>query len=434
MKLSPFSPVDPRKSRVYYGWLLVPCAAIGLIMSTPGQTAGFSAFTEPILGFTSFSRTYLSILYMAGTLISGFTLPFAGGLLDRWGARKMMILTSLFLGASLLWLSFIDRIAASVKILPLSVSYTLLLVFGIFSLRFLGQGLLTMTSNTMVAKWFDQRRGRAMAILGASNSLAFSAAPALMAMLVGRLSWDGAWRILALVVGIGMSLIAFIFYRDTPEGCGLSVDGLEPAEPQDPGTVEVEGLSRDHAVKTRAFWSSVTVISLNALVMTGLTFHIQAIGSQAGLSLDRAVAIFIPISFISIPTSFFSSILIERIRPRFFILLMAFSEFAGYTAIFFLNTQPGYICTIVGLGIANGCMGTILAAVIPKIFGRRHLGSINGLVTSIMVISSALGPVFLSMINDLIGSLKLGVSMMGALSLLVAVFSFRMQDEFSNSE
>ena len=49
MKLKPDSPFDPKSFSVYYGWILLPVAVVGVLMSMPGQTAGFSAFTEPLL-------------------------------------------------------------------------------------------------------------------------------------------------------------------------------------------------------------------------------------------------------------------------------------------------------------------------------------------------------------------------------------------------
>ena len=112
MKMSPFKPINPQSFRIYYGWILLPMAVLGVLMSIPGQTAGFSAFTEPLLEISHFSRTLLSFLYLIGTITSGFLLPLMGILLDRWGSRKMMMLASLMLGISLFWLSYLDKIAA----------------------------------------------------------------------------------------------------------------------------------------------------------------------------------------------------------------------------------------------------------------------------------------------------------------------------------
>jgi MFS transporter, OFA family, oxalate/formate antiporter len=442
MKLSPFQPVNPKSFRIYYGWILLPMAVIGVLMSMPGQTAGFSAFTEPLLEISEFSRTLLSLLYLIGTISSGFLLPLMGVLIDRWGSRKMMMFASVMLGFSLFWLSYIDRIASFFPSQSMLI-YVILITFGIFSLRFFGQGLLPMTANTMVGKWFDKKRGRAFAFMGVINSIVFSATPAVMTAFVGKFEWNGAWRILSLVVGVGLGLISWVFYRNTPEECGLTVDGLPDLRGQE--TIEektikesdsvdklknVFGLTRKEAVRTRSFWAIVLVLSTNALVLTGLTFHIQAFGQQAGLSLAKAVAIFIPVSFIAVPMSFFASILTERIHARWFVYLMAFSQLFAYVSIYFLNTTFGYILTIIFLGISSGLMGPIQSAVIPKIFGRHYLGSINGFISSIMVIMSALGPMFLSAVNDITGSLRIGVTLLCILPIITLIISYKMPERF----
>jgi len=432
MKLSPFKPINPQGIPFYYGWLLVPLAVVGVLMSLPGQTAGFSAFIEPLLVVTGFSRTLLSLLYMIGTVVSGMLLPAMGGLLDAWGSRKMMMFASIMMGVTLFFLSNLTAIVEALSWIPPLYTHIVLLTLGIFSLRFFGQGLLTMTANTMVGKWFDKKRGRAIAILGVVNTFAFSATPAVMAALVAAMGWSGAWLVLASIVGFGMTATAYIFYRDTPESCGLLVDGgvaLHHAH-ESMRSSALSGLSRGEAVSTKALWAIVLVLATSALGMTGITFHIQAIGMQSGMSIEQAVAIFIPISFIAIPTSFLSAMLTERIKANYLVAFMAASQLLGFLSIYFLDTSAGYLLTILGLGLASGLMGTMQSAVVPKVFGRLHLGSINGLVTSLTVIMSALGPLFLSAVNDVTGSLKTGVTIMSVLPVIALVLSFRMRDTF----
>ncbi len=434
MRLRPDRPFNPASFPVYYGWILLPIAVMGVLMSMPGQTAGFSAFTESILAFTGFTRTQLSLYYMIGTISSGFILPLMGKLLDRWGSRNMIIFASVMLGITLFWLSWMDRIASLFPMVSSGVTYTILMVIGIFCLRFFGQGLLPMSSNTMVGKWFDRKRGRAVAIMGVVNTLAFSATPAVMAALVSALAWNGAWRLLAGITGIGMALIGWAFFRDTPEACGLQVDGetLEHLDGENK-KAEITGATVSDAIRFRTFWAIMLVLGTGSLVITGITFHIQAIGVQAGMTLQKAVAIFIPVSFIAIPVSFISAMLTERIHVRILVSLMAFSQLLAYLSISMLHTSYGYILTIIGLGFSNGLTGTIQTAVVAKIFGRKYLGSINGVVISVMVIGSAIGPVFISAVNDIVGSLRTGVTIMGILPVISLILSYKMPEHIDHA-
>jgi MFS transporter, OFA family, oxalate/formate antiporter len=417
----------------YYGWFLLPFASLGVIMSIPGQTAGFSAFTDPLINISGITRTALSTAYLIGTISSGFILPFVGKFVDRIGSRKIMVFASISLGLTLFSMSQIDKsvhILSSIFLfIPIKLIFFMAFIFGIFCLRFFGQGMLPIISNTMIGKWFEKYRGRAVAAMGIANSLAFASAPAVMSALVLANGWKNAWLILAVILGLGMSSIAFFIYRKNPESCGLHVDGIEPVQEDNQNSLndEIKGIHLKDARKTLVFWLIGIGLTIYSTVITGFTFHIVAIGEQIGINTAEAIAIFIPISFITIPISFIGSWISNKIPAYFYILALTFGEIIGFCSIFFLKTPIGYIGAIIGMGIASGLMGPMLSTIIPKLFGRKHLGAINAAVTSMLVIGSALGPVFLSILNDISGSFVLGILISAILSLAILIICFIMR-------
>ena len=109
----------------------------------------------------------------------------------------------------------------------------------------------------------------------------------------------------------------------------------------------VTGATRGSALRTRSFWAIALVISSASLVLTGLTFHIQAIGIQAGLTVAKAVTIFIPVSFIAVPISFGSALLTEKIHVRIVVTLMSASQLVSYCELFrFLLTWESFCFTL----------------------------------------------------------------------------------------
>ncbi len=412
----------------YYGWIVVPAAVIGVIMTLPGQTAGFSAFTEPVLALSGLGRTQLSFAYMAGTITSGFILPFMGPLLDRFGARYFMGFATIGLGLVLFLLSRIDLNAAWLMGLfpdaPSAVIYIILLVPGLFGIRFFGQGLMSMTSNTMVSRWFSRSRGKAIAVVGVFNSLAFASAPAVLNSIVNAAGWKNAWMLLAITVGLGMTLLALLFYRDSPEACGIHVEGSSDSKP-----LVVDGTPLKEALRTRAFWVIAAAVSIHSFVFTGITFHIQALGIQSGLSIEKTVSIFLPISFISIPLSFLGSWLSDRIKIKYIVFFMLAGQVIGFISLFFFNTHAGFIMTIAGLGLGSSMFGPVNATAMPAYFGRKHLGSINGVLVSAGVIASSLGPVFMSFINDVTGALRYGAVIAAVLPVIVLFLALGMESQ-----
>ncbi len=74
---------------------------LGMIMTSPGQTYSVSIFIEHFINDLGISRSLVSTLYTAGTLIGSFALPIVGRQIDRRGARAvMLIVAALFAGHS----------------------------------------------------------------------------------------------------------------------------------------------------------------------------------------------------------------------------------------------------------------------------------------------------------------------------------------------
>jgi len=56
----PNFPFSPKRFPFFYGWVIAVFATVGTLFSIPGQTAGVSVFTDPILEATGLSRVQLS--------------------------------------------------------------------------------------------------------------------------------------------------------------------------------------------------------------------------------------------------------------------------------------------------------------------------------------------------------------------------------------
>lgn len=145
----------------YYGWVILVVGAIGVLASIPGQTMGVSVFTDHYIRELSLTRVGVSGSYMVGTLASSLIIPFAGIFYDKKGARLTAGIATFFLGLFLLLLAFSHTIVgklSSTLSLPAPLVTMVVLTLGFFGIRFFGQGVLTLVSRGMVARWFSSRR------------------------------------------------------------------------------------------------------------------------------------------------------------------------------------------------------------------------------------------------------------------------------------
>ena len=462
--MQPDFPFQPRSLSVFYGWVILVVTTIGIIMSIPGQTTGVSIFTDHLIAATGLSRLALSNAYLIGTLTSGILLPFGGVLIDRFGARLVVIGASVWLALTLIYLSMSARLAQwTSRGLSLDSSVPvafLLLCIGFISLRFSGQGMLTLVSRVTLGKWFERRRGLASGTASVFASCGFSAAPLLLSFFIDRFGWRETWLSLALIVSFGMGTIGWLFYRDNPEECGLVMDGrvstsiplsLRVTTPVSPSstssntpstsskhlavsktTPTYHSTSRDftrtEALRTLVFWAVTLALASQALTITGITFHIVDIGASSGLPQKQTVAIFLPIAVVSMLTSYLIGRLSDRVKLKILFIGMMVFEAIGIIGIAHLDDSILWILAIVGLGISGGCFGTLSAVSMPRYFGRQHLGAISGVEMMILVMASATGPSLLAIFNALFGSYQFGLYFFAGIPLVIISLLIRLRN------
>ena len=136
----------------HYGWVILPMGMLGVFASGPGQTFTISIFVDHIIGDLGLSRTLVSGLYTAGSLIAAFLLVFVGLLLDRLGARVMLFIVGALFGLAALWMSTVDNSA------ELLTGFAALRLFGAGSLpsRSIGASSTNLELRSMENVWISK--------------------------------------------------------------------------------------------------------------------------------------------------------------------------------------------------------------------------------------------------------------------------------------
>jgi len=139
-------------------WWVLMVAAGGILtaMTFPGQTAGLSPFTDPLLASLDIDRTAISVSYLIATLTGALTMPLLGRLMDRYGTKRAIVWIGVALMLVLVGASFMSEIVG------LTLSYV--------GLRMTGQGALTLAATTLIARTVTHRPGLALGIVGAIGS------------------------------------------------------------------------------------------------------------------------------------------------------------------------------------------------------------------------------------------------------------------------
>ena len=399
-RMSPRFPFDPAKAPFFYGWIIAVAGTMSMIATVPATPPGFAPFVDPMMGELSVSRAMLTLSFTLGTIGAGLLIPFAGFWIDRMGVRLAAILSFLSLGMTMALLSeplfytgLLERLGLSHR--HASVLF-LFLVF--FALRFWGLGMIMTTCRSMIFRWFVKWRSLIAGLNGMILSLSFSSAPVLLEGLVVLYGWKNTWWILGGAIGVGFAILATLFFRDSPEECGIPVrrgeeEGSLDPDSSGPGLIVHRDYTAREAARTPAFWLMVTGLAMNAFIGTGTAFHMVSVGADMGdLPRDEALHILLYVGIFNVLTSLILGFISEKIRLRYLLFFMMACQTMSLLGLLNFQSHLGFWAFAMGSGCAWGTFGILVNVPWPRFFGRKHLGSINGIVTGVVVVFSALGP------------------------------------------
>ena len=415
-----FSFVNPNKSPVYYGYIVLFIGTIGVFASVPGQTVGVSVFTDPLKDALGLTRNQFSNAYMIGTLLSSFFVSRAGVLFDIYGARYVAFFATIILACALLLCSvsvqISEGIQAALNVKSWIIPFGLITVL-FFLMRFSGQGVLTMASRNMIMMWFNKNRGKVNSISSIAISLGFSSSPILLNGLIENHGWEVSWQLMALSLFI-FSFFILQLYRNKPEDFNLQIDGIQKTADDEKIVEKEHNSTLKEAKQTRAFWMFGLMLAFNSFLITGFTFHVVSIFSSQDYSKEQAIAIFLPISVIAIIVSLIGNILSDYINHKIYLFIMLASGIMASIGLIYLSSLAGVYVLIAGLGIMGGLFGVVHAVTWPRYYGRKFLGAITGKVMSFLVIASAIAPSLFSYSYTKLGS----YSYIGYLNLIFLGF------------
>ena len=329
-----------------------------------------------------------------------------GPLIDKFGARAVLLVVGTLMGFATLWMSFITS--------------QIELYLGFAALRILGQGSLSLIGTALIAIWFIRRRGKLTALAGLGMVAGQALFPPLNNFLITEYGWRDAWVVLAVIVWAIAIPLAIFVVRRSPESIGSAPDGDEKSEVN---TIET-GWSVANAVRTYSFWLLLVASIPNSLIGTALIFHQVDIFAVKGLSSTvsaSALSIMGPASFAGIMVG---GVATDRFPNRY---LIALGQGLLVVAIL-LVVSLSEIWQAIGygllLGFSMGFLMNVSTVIWPNYFGRKHIGSIKGIVSAVMVASAALGPLPLSLGLDLIGSYEKVLLFSIAMPVICAISAY----------
>ena len=351
--------------------MAIPLAAYGVFLPVLSEALGWSR------GAIS---TALSINLLVGGL-AGFGI---GALADRYGPRVMLVLTVMLAGAAFALVSLVGAI------------WQLYLFVGV--LGGVGTSSFYLLSATTIARWFKERRGLALSLVLVGFNLGYVSAGPLAAWLIAEFGWRTAYAAL----GVGAGLIAL-----------LGAVSVRTPQRTEPGStdrhdraiaVALDGVTIGQALRDPRQWCLNASWLLQGGLVFMVTVHIVPFARDQGLSLAGASLALTTYGAGAFAGRLVGGVASDRlgtlaaIRAGFIAMTLAMAVVA------WVPSRVAMLASMAAFGAGFAAADTMVAKVIPDVFGLRAIGAIMGVLNFGWRLGAALGPAAAGFLFDRTGS------------------------------
>jgi MFS family permease len=357
-----------------------------------GIVMAFAVLYLPLVTEFAASRAEVAGVQSVALLVGGFTGPFIGWGLDRFGAQRFFPASAALAAGGLVLASQAQSLGL------LALTYGVIAGLGL-------SGLGSQANMTVAALWYPKARGRAIALVDLGTGLgAFAFIPIAQALV----SWFD-WR-LALLIWAAVLLLVIgplTFFQALPEA-------REPLRGEERGGAPSQGSSNrlGHwtlaaAVRTSAFWHLIVARGLSAIGFPLMNLHMVAFAIGTGIPSVQAAAALGSVSMVSLGGRLATGWLADRLGRAPALGITYSSAILGIACLLMLGWTgtPGWLLGYVLLyGFAQGSGGIVTAARTADVFAGPSFGTIYGWMSLAVGPGEAIGAWAGGAIYDATGS------------------------------
>ena len=264
-----------KRPRVFYGWWIVVVSAVGLFLGAPLVIFSFSVFFKPLVVNFHASRAAVSFAFSLQNIVGALWIPLSGVLIDRLGAKRVIIWMTLFYGLILIAALWVG-----------SSIWQLYLFFSILGIA-LSSGPVPVPYGAVISHWFNRHRGLALGLAMLGIGVGSVVVPVLAQRLITLFGWRITYALFGgAVLLVPLPIVAALLQNDPAER-GLQPDGDETA----PGSLlspqDKQGMTWHEIWHSPVFWMLICIFSLTGACVHGAIIHMSAIFTDRGVSAEQ---------------------------------------------------------------------------------------------------------------------------------------------------
>ena len=359
-------------------------AAAAMVGTLPGRTQGLGLVTEPLIADLGIGRVDYAQLNLWATLVGSVFAIGVGRFIDRLGARIVLTAVAAALGLVVCAMSSVHSFWA----LAIAVTLT----------RGFGQSALSVISLAMVGQWFVKGIDTAMAIYSIVMSIGFMIAFPVVGSMVQSAGWRAAWFAIGVALLMVLAPASLLLARKHP------VHPVHPAHPAHPVHPAHPDLTWQQALATPSFWVFSIGAALYGLVASGIGLFNESILAERGFGADVYYQTLIVTAMTALIGNFGGGWLATRLSLTNLLAISLLILALGLAALPHITSIGQVMVWATAMGLGGGLVMVLFFSVWPRVYGRAHLGRIQGAAQAMTVIASAVGPLLLAWCIEWTGS------------------------------
>ncbi len=366
-------------------WPLLCFGFVSVFWGNLGQSFFISWYGAGMQMSLGLSATAYGSIYSGATLLSAIVLIFAGSLIDRVPLKKFAL---------------VSAVSLFIACIIMSVSHTIpLLALGLFLIRLSGQGLLPHTAQTTMARYFNKNRGKALSISLNGVPVGEALLPLLAVTLIALIGWRLSWLVFA--ISIIALYIPTILWLLNKAQMSLNTSPEENIENE-----IASALGRKDLLIDYRFWLALPAVLAAPFMITGVFIHQNFILHEKNWDVSWLASCFIIMGITHAASAFISGYFVDKLSACRLLPFMLTPLICATLTLAFIDGYWAAPLLMALLGISIGTTSPILGALWAEVYGTKNIGAIRSLITSTVVLSTAISPVLFGFLIDQAISVK----------------------------
>ena len=385
-QLSPSSIIN---DSIFYGWRIVLVLSLTRFVASGVGINARSLLLLPLEKDLGATRAEISLMFTVESLVIAATAPLGGWLMDRYGARRIMVVGILVSTGGFFLLAIAQSLWQVIVIiaLPLGLAYN-------WSILNAGAPILN--------NWFNLKKAQALALLSVFHGAGAARLP-LMALAIASLGWR--WAVaFGGVAFIVAALPSMFFTRSTPEEMGLTPDGI-PLPTKRSGLESASatgGMTLGEAMRTSFFWVMGVGTACMLFANLSIIAHFVAILVSKGSTESMGATLLSAQLVLSVPFVIIGGWATDRLGGAKVLVGVTVGVTIGIAILLWATAV--WSCSIATIFLASGgAVWPVLWAGLGYVYGRAHYNVIRLSIYSILILGMATGPYFAGLSFDQTG-------------------------------